>query len=219
MSDDGAPVARIRTSAIVANVRSAGVVAPVVDLRRDAYGHGLMATASALRAQTDAVLLVDGDAATELAIRDRTVTEGSATLPPDVVFGWDRTVPAMTLVGTVLSTKALRAGEGVSYGYLHRAPQDTRVALVTGGYAQGVVRELGNRAHVVIRGAAHPIVGRVAMDVCVVDIGDAPVARGDRAVFFGEGGPRVADWARALGWRADEIATAVGLRARREEAS
>lgn len=215
MSDDGAPVARIRMSAIVSNVRSAGVVAPVVDLRRDAYGHGLLATASALRAQTDAVLLVD-DAA-ELVEFDRTVTVGSATLAPDVVFGWDRTLPAMTLVGTVLSTKALRAGEGVSYGYIHRAPQDTRVALVTGGYAQGVVRELGNRAHVMIGGAPHPIVGRVAMDVCVVDIGEAPVARGDRAVFFGDDGPRVADWARATGWRADEIATAVGLRARREE--
>jgi alanine racemase len=214
MSDDGAPVARISTSAIVANVRAAGLVAPIVDLRRDAYGHGLDATASALRAQTDAVLLVDETA--ELADRARTVTVGAATLAPEVVFGWHRTLPAMTLMGTVLSTKALRAGEGVSYGYIHRAPRDTRVALVTGGYAQGVVRDLGNRAHVVIGGASHPIVGRVAMDVCVVDIGDASVARGDRAVFFGDGGPRVAEWARAIGWRADEIATAVGLRARRE---
>ena len=217
MSDDGAPVARIRTSAIVANVRSAGLTAPVVDLRRDAYGHGLVHVADALRAGTDAVLLVDETA--ELADRDRTVTAGPATLAPDVVFGWEHTLPAMTLVGTVLSTKALNAGEGVSYGYIHRASEDTRVALVTGGYAQGVVRELGNRAHVVIGGIAHPIVGRVAMDVCVVDIGAASVARGERAVFFGDDGPRVADWAYATGWRADEIVTAVGLRARREVAT
>lgn len=217
MSDDGAPVVRIRTSAIVANVRSAGVTSPVVDLRRDAYGHGLRATAAALRAETDAVLLVDRTA--DLPDRDRTLTAGTATLVPDTVFGWDHGLPAMTLVGTVLSTKALRAGEGVSYGYVHRAPHDTRVALVTGGYAQGVVRALGNRAHVVIGGALHPIVGRVAMDVCVVDIGDASVARGDRAVFFGDGGPRVAEWAGATGWRADEIVTAVGLRARREVAT
>ncbi|GAB3153967.1 hypothetical protein GCM10027058_23540 [Microbacterium neimengense] len=213
MSDDGAPVARIRTSAIVANVRSAGVTVPVVDLRRDAYGHGLIHVADALRAGTDALLLVDETA--ELIDRDRTVTAGAATLAPDVVFGWAQTLPAMTLVGTVLSTKALRAGEGVSYGYLHRASEDTRVALVTGGYAQGVVRELGNRASVVIGGSSYPIVGRVAMDVCVVDIGAASVARGERAVFFGDDGPRVADWAHVTGWRADEIATAVGLRARR----
>lgn len=213
MSDDGAPVARIRTSAVVANVRSAGVSAPVIDLRRDAYGHGLVHVADALRAGTDAVLLVDDTA--ELADRDRTVTVGAPTLSPDVVFGWELTLPAMTLMGTVLSTKALRAGEGVSYGYIHRASEDTRVALVTGGYAQGVVRELGNRAHVVIGGVSHPIVGRVAMDVCVVDIGDTAVGRGDRAVFFGDDAPRVGDWARATGWRADEIATAVGLRARR----
>lgn len=215
MGDDGAPVARIRASAIVANVRSTGAVEPVVDLRRDAYGHGLARTADALRARTDAVLLVDETA--DLADRERTVTRVSATLPPALVFGWETGDPAMTLEGTVLSTKALRAGEGVSYGYLHRAAHDTRIALVTGGYAQGVVRELGNRAHVTLGGFPHPIVGRVAMDVCVVDIGDASVARGDRAVFFGDGGARAAEWAAMIGWRADEIVTAVGLRARRED--
>lgn len=217
MLDDGAPTARISTAAIVANLRSAGRIQPVIDLRRDAYGHGVVRTAAALRVHTDAVLLVDHTV--ELIDRDRTVTAERATLSPALVFGWEQGLPAMTLAGTVLSTKALRAGEGVSYGYLHRAPHDTRVALVTGGYAQGVVRELGNRAHVVIGGMPHPIVGRVAMDVCVVDIGDAPVVRGDRAVFFGEDGSRVGDWARATGWRADEIVTMVGLRARREEAS
>ena len=54
----------------------------------------------------------------------------------------------MRLTGSVLLTKALRAGEGVSYGYTHRADADTRVALVTGGYAQGVVRGLGDRISV-----------------------------------------------------------------------
>ena len=57
-------------------------------------------------------------------------------------------------VGTVLVVKPLRAGEGVSYGYTHRAARDTRIALVVGGYAQGIVRALGNRAPVLDRGGA-----------------------------------------------------------------
>ncbi|MBN9187598.1 MAG: alanine racemase, partial [Microbacterium sp.] len=56
----------------------------------------------------------------------------------------------MSLVGRVLSTKVLLADEGVSYGLTYRAPEDTHIALVTGGYAQGVLRGLGNRVSVSI---------------------------------------------------------------------
>ena len=62
----------------------------------------------------------------------------------------------MSLRGTVLSVKALRQGEGVSYGHTYRAPSDTRVALVTGGYAQGIVRALGNRVDVMIAERMRP---------------------------------------------------------------
>jgi alanine racemase len=136
MTDDAAPVARISVAAIVANVRGAAASAPLVDLRHDAYGHGLDAVATALLFETDATLLVDG----ATTFGDRVVRVGAPSVSPAVTYGWVAGVPAMTLVGTVLSTKRLLAGEGVSYGYRFRAPADTRVALVTGGYAQGVVR-------------------------------------------------------------------------------
>jgi alanine racemase len=126
----------------------------------------------------------------------------------------------MRLSGTVLSTKALRAGEGVSYGYAHRAPVDTRVALVSGGYAQGVVRGLGGRIGVRVGGRLHPVVGRIAMDVSVLDIGDAELDRGDEAVFFGDlsrGEPSVTDWAQLLGWSVVELVSVVGRRAPRRE--
>jgi alanine racemase len=132
--------------------------------------------------------------------------------------GGDETIPVMRLSGRVLSTKDLRRGEGVSYGYLHRAEEDTRIALVTGGYAQGVVRALGSRVAVTIGGVAHPIVGRVAMDVCVVDVGEHAVARGAEAVFFGDpraGEPSLATWTTATGLSASELVAAVGLHARR----
>ncbi|HKT57509.1 MAG TPA: alanine racemase C-terminal domain-containing protein, partial [Microbacterium sp.] len=126
---------------------------------------------------------------------------------------------AMRLSGTALVVKRLRAGEGVSYGYRHRAARDTRIALVTGGYAQGIVRSLGGAADVVISGVRRPIVGRVAMDVCMIDIDDLDVRRGDEAVFFGDpalGEPSVRDWAAATGLHESEIVTAVGRRALRE---
>ncbi len=213
MTDDAAPVARIRPAAIAANVAelAAGSDA-VVDLRRDAYGHGVIRAIDALadsgvRMLVDDLSVVDGD---------RVVRDAVPTLSPGAVFGWADGAAAMTLIGTVLGTKGLRAGEGVSYGYRHRAERDTRIALVTGGYAQGVPRSLGGAATVVLGGAAHPIVGRVAMDVCVVDIGGADIVRGDEAVFFGLGGVRLSAWQDATGWGGAELATTVGLRTRRE---
>ncbi|MGN7188142.1 alanine racemase C-terminal domain-containing protein [Microbacterium enclense] len=126
--------------------------------------------------------------------------------------------PVLSLRGRALGTKPLLRGEGVSYGYTHRAARDSTVALVTGGYAQGVVRSLGNAATVAIDGRRHPIVGRVAMDVCVVDVGDAPVPRGAEVVFFGDpkrDEPSLAEWTDATGWTAAEIVAAVGARADR----
>lgn len=118
-----------------------------------------------------------------------------------------------SLTGRVLQIKPLRAGEGVSYGYRFRAPADTRVALVQGGYAQGVVRALGGQATVWIRGAEFPIVGRVAMDVCVIDIGTADIVPGDHAVFLGPEHPdALAHWARVTGMTELELAAGVGAR-------
>ena len=119
----------------------------------------------------------------------------------------------MRVAGRVLSTKDIVAGGGVSYGYIHRAPHDSRLALITGGYAQGVVRALGSRASVEIAGVVHPIVGRIAMDVCVVDIGDAEVALGAEATYFGGRGPLaagVAEWAKITGMTIGELVAVVG---------
>jgi alanine racemase len=145
-------------------------------------------------------------------------------LSPEMLFGLPgggRATPAMRLTGTVLSVKELRAGEGVSYGYAYRAPADTRVALVTGGYAQGLVRQLGGAVDVAIAGERHPIIGRVAMDVCVVEIGAADVRRGDDVLILGDPAreePSLIEWVRASGLQASELITTVGLRAIREAA-
>lgn len=130
--------------------------------------------------------------------------------------------PVLALTGRVLSTKRLRAGEGVSYGYAYRAVEDTTVALVTGGYAQGIVRMLGNRVAAAIDGRRLPVIGRIAMDVCVLEAGEEAPERGATVTFFGDprvGAPSLAEWVHATGWTAGELVTAAGLRARREAAA
>ncbi|HEX5857448.1 MAG TPA: alanine racemase C-terminal domain-containing protein [Microbacterium sp.] len=216
-----APVARVSRSALDGNLRAvlAGRGEGVVDVRADAWGHGAaFVAAAALRAGARS-LLVDEAAAEALGgVVDPTrLQTAGTTLDAEEVFGLAGTgTPVLSLCGWVLSVKVLRAGEGVSYGYTHRAPHDTTVALVTGGYAQGIVRALGNRVDVAIAGLRHPIVGRVAMDVCVVDVGAADVARGDEVAFFGAGGPAIGEWAAATGMSAGELVAAVGLRVERE---
>ncbi|MGZ8804625.1 MAG: alanine racemase C-terminal domain-containing protein [Microbacterium sp.] len=219
-----APAARISLSALALNLRAvvASTQSALIDVRADAWGHGAGIVArSAVDAGAVALLV---DAAGAAALQDRVdaslLTPSGVPTSPEAVYGLsDGFTPVFRLSGFVLSLKPLRAGEGVSYGYTHRAPRDTIVALVTGGYAQGVVRALGNAATVRIAGERHPIVGRVAMDVCVVDVGGAAVAPGDEVVFFGDpsrGEPSLHEWSAASGMVASELVTAVGLRNARE---
>lgn len=123
--------------------------------------------------------------------------------------------PAMTLRGTVAAVRQVVAGAGVSYDYLWRAGADTSLALVPLGYADGVPRQAVNAAQVMIDGARHQAVGRVAMDQFLVDVGQAPVAVGDPVVLFGDpatGAPSAAEWGAAAGTINYDIVTRVGAR-------
>ena len=72
---------------------------------------------------------------------------------------------------------------------------------MSGGYAQGVARAIGSRAVVLFGDDEAPIIGRVAMDVCVVDIGGIDVGPRDEARFFGAARPDLLRaWADATGW-------------------
>jgi alanine racemase len=226
LGPSSSPIAQVSASAIARNAAVALAEvhhgAPLwADLRRDAWGHGAPAVAAELLAAGIGDLLTDAKRPQGKGPDD---AQRCSSIELDLLTlyglpgGHAGAVPVMRLSGTVLSVKAIRKGEGVSYGYSYRAPADSRVALVSGGYAQGVVRALGNRASVRIGGRAHPIIGRVAMDVCVVDIADASVSRGDEAVFFGDpfrGEPSIAEWSVSTGLTAAEIVSIVGLRAER----
>jgi alanine racemase len=220
-----APLARLSRTALELNLRAVLSSSPggVVDVRADGWGHGVTFVARTALQEGARMLLVDDAGAAELADtvdRAHLAFAGDANAPEAVYGLTPGFTPVLSLVGTVLSLKLLRAGEGVSYGYTHRAESDTTVALVTGGYAQGVVRALGNAVSVQQAQRRHPIIGRVAMDVCVIDVGeDGEVQRGDEVVFFGDpgaGAPGIAAWTSATGLQAAELVAAVGLRNDRE---
>jgi alanine racemase len=127
--------------------------------------------------------------------------------------------PVMTLQSQVILTKRVSAGVGVSYGPDYVTDRDTTLALLPIGFADGVPRSAAARAYVLLNGERCPIVGRIAMDQCVVDVGDSPVSPGDTAVLFGpgrDGEATVADWARWVGTNAHEILTGVGTRVARQ---
>jgi len=121
-------------------------------------------------------------------------------------------IPAMTVKCVVALVKAIRTGEGVSYGHTWIAERDTNVALMPIGYADGVFRTLGGRLEVLINGRRRPGVGRICMDQFLVDLGPGrlDVTEGDEAILFGPGtrGEATAqDWADLLGTIHYEVVT------------
>ena len=95
----------------------------------------------------------------------------------------------MTLCSSVIAVREVQAGDAVGYGGSWLAPKATRLAVVAIGYGDGYPRAAGNRAQVLINGIRLPVVGRVSMDMITVDIGDTPVATGDRVTLWGPGLP------------------------------
>jgi alanine racemase len=128
--------------------------------------------------------------------------------------------PVMSLVARLASVKLVPAGHGVSYGHTYHTGEQTRLALIPAGYADGVPRAASGTGPVWIGGRRHTVAGRVAMDQFVVDLGpggaDEPdPAPGDEAVLFGPGDggtPTAQDWAQAVGTINYEIVTRVGPR-------
>ncbi|MEN9607038.1 MAG: hypothetical protein RL605_866 [Actinomycetota bacterium] len=127
-------------------------------------------------------------------------------------------VPAMTVTALVTQTKRVPAGEGVSYGYMHRTAAETTLALVPMGYAEGLPRDASGKAKVSINGKTYPVSSRIAMDQFVIDVGDDKVVAGDEVVIFGDpaaGVPSADDWAKASDSINYEIVTRMGGRSHR----
>jgi alanine racemase len=97
--------------------------------------------------------------------------------------------PVLSWKTGITHLKTVAAGAPVSYGGTWVAPRESVIATLPIGYADGYSRAYSNRASVLVRGRRAPIVGRVTMDMCLIDVTDVEgVAVGDDAVLLGEQG-------------------------------
>jgi alanine racemase len=97
--------------------------------------------------------------------------------------------PILSWKTQVIHLKAVSRGDAISYGSTWTAPRPSRIATLPVGYADGYSRRYSNRASVLIRGQRAPIVGRVCMDLCMVDATDVEgVQQGDEVVLLGRQG-------------------------------
>jgi len=97
--------------------------------------------------------------------------------------------PALRLRTAISQLADLAAGASVSYGRTFVAPRDVRIATLPIGYADGLSRLLSGRGQALILGRRVPIVGRVCMDMAMVDVTNVPGVRvGDEAVLIGRQG-------------------------------
>jgi alanine racemase len=112
---------------------------------------------------------------------------GINPLPPDhPARGVVHLRPAMRFVTHIGQIKTVPDGSKISYGCAYVCSGKRRVATLPVGYADGLSRLLSNCGEVLVRARRAPIIGRVCMDMCMVDISDIPQAcEGDEAVIFG----------------------------------
>lgn len=106
--------------------------------------------------------------------------------------------PALSFKTRVTYLKKVPVGTPLSYGSTYVTPAETTIATIPVGYADGYSRRLSNRGQVLIRGKRFPVVGRVSMDLTLVNVGNAKVEMGDEVALIGE--------QNGQGISADEIA-------------
>lgn len=121
--------------------------------------------------------------------------------------------PALSFRTRLVHVKRVRAGAYVGYGSSFQAPTAMTIGVVPVGYAEGLPRALSNMGFALLKGAVVPIVGRVCMNMTLLDISRRPRARvGDEVVIVGKSKNKeitatdIADWAGTINY---EIVTRI----------
>lgn len=123
---------------------------------------------------------------------------GNMVRPGGVLYGLWRDIlppspdppllrPVMSLRSRIMLLKRVHRGETLGYGCTFEASRETLVATLPIGYNDGYVRALSNRGRVIVRGCYASVVGRISMDLTLVDVTDVPgVALDDCVTLIGE---------------------------------
>jgi alanine racemase len=141
--------------------------------------------------------------------------------PPAVATARAGLKPALTWKTRVVSVRTITAGAVVGYNGTFVATEPMRLALLAVGYADGLDRHLGNNFSLLVRGQRAPLVGRVSMDLAVLDVTEIDAVQpGDEVVILGSQASETitaADHAAATGTIPWEVLTRIGARVRRIE--
>lgn len=133
------------------------------------------------------------------------------------VYGFEEVIPglrpALSAKTVVMQRKKLRPGEGVSYGHIFKAPREMEIAVLAMGYAEGLSLSMSERIDFLISGRRARQIGRICMNLTIVDVTEIPAERGDIAVAIGAQGDetiKACDIAERTGLRQHEIVTRLG---------
>ena len=191
-----------RFDAVAETVRRAGVRIPI----RHAANSAAVMAASSWRSAMGGPLYD--------AVRPGLMLYG-ARPGPAVGAGVDLR-PVLSLTTRILLLKRVPPGTPISYGRTFVTRRESVIAVLPIGYADGYPRALSNAGRVLVRGRAAPVVGRVCMDLTMVDATDVPdAAEGDEAVVIGAQGAAaitVEEVAAGAGTIAYEILCGIGPR-------
>jgi alanine racemase len=115
--------------------------------------------------------------------------------------------PALTWKTRIVQIKQVPEGSYVGYGCSYRTTRRTALGVLPVGYSDGYDRALGNRAHVLVRGRRAPVIGRICMNLCMVDLTDVPAAQlEEEVVLLGRSGNEtisaetMAEWAGTINY-------------------
>jgi alanine racemase len=123
---------------------------------------------------------------------------------------------AMTLKSKISNVKMVPKGTGISYGLEYTTSRKSQIGTLPLGYADGFSRALSGKANVWIKGHRVPVIGKICMDQCMIDITDFKgVNIGDDVVIFSDGSnntPRPEDLAMWMDSTPSEILCSVSRR-------
>lgn len=152
---------------------------------------------------------------------------GNMVRPGGVLYGLWRDIlppasenhqlrPVMSLHSRIMLLKWVPAGETIGYGCTFEASRKTLVATVPIGYHDGYMRGLSNRSHVIVRGTYVPVVGRISMDLSILDVTNVEgVESGDSVTLLGRDGDleiSADELARIAGTLSYEVTCGIGER-------
>lgn len=136
---------------------------------------------------------------------------------PDDMFKGEADLKGIfRLTAPVCNIRTVEKGHNVSYGATYTTDKETKIAVLQIGYADGLTRALSNKFKVVVNGKEAPIIGRICMDTCMIDVTNIDVNLGDEAVIFDYDGVKLEEIAALTNTIHYEVITTIGKRVDRE---